>query len=161
MSKLLNDYLQPSSTIVALEAAQRLDSLFPTHRSDEDQPEGEPREPPESFLLHLWPLILYTAAQIPHDHPSQERLAELVKNLRGLVSKTPVVYIDGCETKLWGDLPSMFWIIWEEIERKSLFYISAQKSNVVIRDAHLWRRIQAKMAKCQLLPRPAYTGPYI
>lgn len=120
MSNLLNDFLQPSSSKSALDIAQGIDALFPTHRSNEDQPEGEPREPPESFFLHLWPLILYTAAQIPHDHPSQEKLAELIKALKGLVSKTPIVSIDGHDAQLWGDLPYMYWTIWEELDRKLL-----------------------------------------
>lgn len=118
MFNLLNDYLQSASTISALDTAQALDSLFPTHRSDEDQPQGEPREPPESFLLHMWPLSLNIAAQIPHDHPAQDKLAELVKTLKSLVSKTPIVHIDGSDTQLWEDLPSLFSTIEEELERK-------------------------------------------
>lgn len=56
----LNDYLHPSSTKSALETAQALDALFPTHRSDEDQPEGEPRNHPRasSCIYGLLFLIL-------------------------------------------------------------------------------------------------------
>ncbi|ODM14619.1 hypothetical protein SI65_09964 [Aspergillus cristatus] len=117
MFNLLNDYLQPSSTKSALKTVQDLDALFPIHRINEDQPEGEPREPPESFLSHLWPLILNTASQMPHYHPSQEKFAELMKSLKGLVSRTPIVSINGHDTKLWGDLPNMYWTIWEELDR--------------------------------------------
>lgn len=118
MFDFLNDYLQPASTVSANETAQALDNLFPTHRSDEDQPQGEPREPPESFLLHMWPLFLNIASQIPHDHPAQDRLAELVKTLRALVSKSPILHIDGSDTQLWRDLPLLFPTMEEELERK-------------------------------------------
>ena len=118
MFNLLNDYLQPASTISALHTAQALDSLFPTHRSDEDQPQGEPREPPESFLMHMWPLFLNIATQIPYNHPAQDKLAELVMTLKFLVSKTPIVHINGSDTQLWKGLPFLFSTIEEEFERR-------------------------------------------
>lgn len=120
MFNLLNDYLQHSSTKSALETTQALDNLFPIHRSNEDQPHGEPREPPQSFLLHMWPLFLNIASQIPHDHPAQEKLAELVGTLKNLVSKSPIVHIDCSDYKLWRDLPLLFPTIEEELERRFL-----------------------------------------
>lgn len=140
MFNLLNDYLQPSSTTSALDTTQALDNLFPTHRSDEDQPQGEPREPPESFLLHMWPLFLNIASQIPHNNPAQEKLAELVKTLKALVSKTPIVHIDCSDTKLWRDLPLLFPTIEEELERRfpsSFPRIRQTTSNEIIRNGKL------------------------
>lgn len=40
---------------------------------------------------------------------------------RAWYRKTPIVCIDGSDTKLWGDLPLIFPTIWEEFERKFLF----------------------------------------
>lgn len=137
MFNLLDDYLQPASTISVLDTAQALDSLFPTHRSDEDQPQGEPREPPESFLLHMWPLFLNIAVQIPHDHPAQDKLAELVKTLKSLVSKTPIAHIDGSDTELWKDLPLLFPTIEEELERRFHPFPAGIRDNVLTKSPEM------------------------
>ncbi|KAF7596409.1 hypothetical protein BBP40_001716 [Aspergillus hancockii] len=113
---LLNDYLQLSSPRSALSTANTLDTLFPTNRPDQDQPKDEPKEEPESFLWHMWPLIHRIAQRIPHSHPSQEKLAELVKTLKTLTSKTPTVHIWGSYRKLWADLPLLGPTLREEID---------------------------------------------
>lgn len=108
MFDLLSDYLQPSSTKSSEAIARALDDLFPTNRSEEDQPPDEPIEEPGSFLWHMWPLFHRVAQQIPHSNSAQDRLVELVRTLRDLPAKTPTVYLEGWSDntyKLWEDLP--------------------------------------------------------
>ncbi|KAL5693563.1 hypothetical protein EMGR_004583 [Emarellia grisea] len=104
--KILRDYLQDPAASPAV-AAQALDRLFPANRSDEDQPTDEPREDPGSFLWHFWGVVHNVAQQIPYTAPEQDRLAELIKALKGLSSQTKTVYLASWDHTfdLWGDLP--------------------------------------------------------
>ncbi|PKX96521.1 DUF3632 domain-containing protein [Aspergillus novofumigatus IBT 16806] len=104
--KILRDYLQAPAASPAA-AAQALDRLFPANRPDEDQPAGEPREDPGSFLWHFWGVVHNVAQQIPYAAPEQDRLAELIKALKSLTSQTKTVYLEawGYTFALWGDLP--------------------------------------------------------
>ncbi|KAF7164770.1 hypothetical protein CNMCM5623_009152 [Aspergillus felis] len=106
--KILRDYLQdPAASPV--HTAQALDRLFPAHRADEDQPAGEPREDPGSFLWHFWDVVHNVAQQIPYTAPEQDRLAELIKALKDLTSQTKTVYMASWDQNfdLWGDLPML------------------------------------------------------
>jgi hypothetical protein len=71
-------YLQPDSSASATETAASLDALTPLKRQ---LSEGEKAEQLESFLLEFWETYVVIARQVPHDHPSQERLVELAKEL--------------------------------------------------------------------------------
>ncbi|KAF4208169.1 hypothetical protein CNMCM8927_001188 [Aspergillus lentulus] len=104
--KILQDYLQDPTASPAA-AAQALDRLFPANRPDEDQPADEPREEPGSFLWHFWGVVHDVARQIPYTAPEQDRLAELIKALKGLSSQTKTVYLAAWDYTfdLWGDLP--------------------------------------------------------
>ncbi|KIJ59192.1 hypothetical protein HYDPIDRAFT_33424 [Hydnomerulius pinastri MD-312] len=109
MFDTLNDFLQPSSQMTSAQAAQGLNDCFPLHRADDDgivEQDGEESkgEEPESFLWEMWDLVVRVAQQVPYKHPSQDKLAELVKALRDLNSGTRVD-IWGIERKLWEDLP--------------------------------------------------------
>ncbi|GFF25748.1 hypothetical protein IFM58399_01150 [Aspergillus lentulus] len=104
--RILQDYLQDPTASPAV-AAQSLDRLFPANRPDEDQPADEPREEPGSFLWHFWGVVHDVARQIPYTAPEQDRLAELIKALKGLSSQTKTVYLTAWDYTfdLWGDLP--------------------------------------------------------
>ncbi|GIC90148.1 uncharacterized protein Aud_006580 [Aspergillus udagawae] len=106
--KILLDYLQNPTTSSAT-TAQALDRLFPANRPDEDQPAGEPREDPGSFLWHFWGVVHNVAQQIPYTAPEQDRLAELIKALKDLPSQTKTVYMASWDQTfdLWGDLPML------------------------------------------------------
>ncbi|RHZ63634.1 DUF3632 domain-containing protein [Aspergillus thermomutatus] len=94
---ILNDYLQPSSTIPPSEAAQALDALTPKASAQEEDSDLE------SFLWSIWGTVIDIAKQVPHDHPSQDRLVDLIHALTELPPTT--VSIWGSETRLWKDLP--------------------------------------------------------
>ncbi|OCL09783.1 hypothetical protein AOQ84DRAFT_387930 [Glonium stellatum] len=76
-------YLQPDSSASATETAACLDALTPTKRQ---LCEGEESEQPGSFLLEFWETFVVIVRQVPHDHPSQKRLVELVKELDRLAA---------------------------------------------------------------------------
>lgn len=88
---ILNEYLQPASTTRPEAAAQGIDGLAPMKRAGPD--EGQDKESPESFLSEIWGLFIAVAKQIPHDHPSQDRLVNLVKVLCA---------IPPTEVQIWG-----------------------------------------------------------
>ncbi|RMJ23940.1 hypothetical protein PHISP_05188 [Aspergillus sp. HF37] len=98
---ILNEYLQPASTMPPEASAQRIDSLAPMKRAGPD--EGQDKESPESFLSEIWSLFIAVGKQIPHDHPSQDRLVGLVKALCTIPPTE--VQIWGKDTRVWVDLP--------------------------------------------------------
>ncbi|KAF7126187.1 hypothetical protein CNMCM5793_002609 [Aspergillus hiratsukae] len=106
--KILLDYLQDPIASPAA-TAEALDRLFPANRPDEDQPAGEPREEPGSFLWHFWDMIHNVAQQIPYTAPEHDRLAELIKVLKGVSSETKTAYLASWDHTfaLWGDLPML------------------------------------------------------
>ncbi|GFF51678.1 hypothetical protein IFM61606_02308 [Aspergillus udagawae] len=95
---ILNDYLQPSSTTPPSEAAQAIHALTPKAGST---PEENPDL--EDFLWSTWGTIIKTAKQIKDNHPSQDRLVDLIHALTELPPTT--VSIWSSETRLWKDLP--------------------------------------------------------
>ncbi len=88
--EILNSYLQPSSTTSATAAAQGIDNLTPMKRPD--QGDGKEIEEPESFMWETWGIFIEIAKQIPRDHPSQDRLVELVKALSSLAPTTVTIW---------------------------------------------------------------------
>jgi hypothetical protein len=68
MFSVINDFIQLESTLKIANVIERLDGISTTDRSD--------------FLATFFEIVLYTARQIPYDHVSQERLANLVNSLR-------------------------------------------------------------------------------
>ncbi|KAG2420008.1 hypothetical protein HFD88_004805 [Aspergillus terreus] len=77
-------YLQPSTTTPAATIADEINqSALSQLRSAE--PDIEP------FLWEIWKLFIAIARQIPPDHPSQDRLVDVVQALE--------------DTRLWTDLP--------------------------------------------------------
>lgn len=79
---ILNEYLQPSSTTTPAVAAQGIDALTPMKRPDPG--DGKKKESPESFLWEIWGMFIEIAKQIPHEHPSQDRLVKVIIALREL-----------------------------------------------------------------------------
>jgi hypothetical protein len=84
---ILNDYLQPSSTTPPRETAQAINALTPKAGST-------PEESPdlEDFLWYTWGTIIKVAKQIPHNHPSQDRLVDLIHALTELPPTTVSIW---------------------------------------------------------------------
>jgi hypothetical protein len=99
--KIINDYLQPSNTLSATEAAQKIDALFPNNRPDVD---GEEKEEAGSFLAEFWETVVMIAQQIPALHPAQDKLVGLLKALSELPTNL-TVDIWGSDCRVWQDLP--------------------------------------------------------
>ena len=55
---------------------------------------GEEVEEATSFLLEFWSTIGELARQIPHDHPSQDKMMDILKELQAL----PVVEVSEGES---------------------------------------------------------------
>lgn len=81
----ISDYVQPDSPITPDQVAHQLNSLTPGQRVLQD---GEEAEDPISFLLEFWEIFVTIARQVPYDHPSQERLVELITGLGELASQS-------------------------------------------------------------------------
>ncbi|GES64670.1 hypothetical protein ATEIFO6365_0009015900 [Aspergillus terreus] len=77
-------YLQPSSTTPAATIADEINQSALSQLGSAE-PDIEP------FLWEIWKLFITIARQIPPDHPSQDRLVDVVQALG--------------DTRLWTDLP--------------------------------------------------------
>lgn len=77
---ILNDCLQPASQLSAAEAAARINELTPMNR----EANGEEAEHPESWCLEFWGTVSEIVKQIPHDHPSQDKMVEIIHELKAL-----------------------------------------------------------------------------
>lgn len=87
---ILNNSLQPDSQVSAAEAAAGINELTPMNR----EANGEEAEEPESWCLEFWGTINELVKQIPHDHPSQDKMVEIIKELKAL----PGVEVSVCKT---------------------------------------------------------------
>ncbi|KAJ5158374.1 uncharacterized protein N7500_008025 [Penicillium coprophilum] len=105
---ILNNSLQPDSQVSAAEAAAGIHELTPMNR----EANGEEAEEPESWCLEFWGAINELVKQIPHDHPSQDKMVEIIQELKALpgvevsVSKTAT-------TRIWTDLPYLMEVWYE------------------------------------------------
>ena len=77
---ILNYHLQNNKYTSATEAATDLDELTPMKR----EARGEDAEHLESFLWKTWGTFIEIAKQIPHDHPSQAKMVQIIKALTTL-----------------------------------------------------------------------------
>ncbi|KAF2666550.1 hypothetical protein BT63DRAFT_481054 [Microthyrium microscopicum] len=104
---ILTAYLPIVSPVTALEAAQEIDKLFPSHRAEIA---GEERESPGSFLAEFWDLFFRVTSQISYATDGMDRAVQLIQALHGLPSET--IQLQGDRSaELWSDLPymSMAW----------------------------------------------------
>ncbi|KAJ5446879.1 hypothetical protein N7445_001700 [Penicillium cf. griseofulvum] len=105
---ILNNSLQPSSQVLAAEAAARINELTPMNR----EANGEEAEEPESWCLEFWGTINELVKQIPYDHPSQDKMVEIIKELKALPGVEVFVY-KTATTRIWTDLPYLM-EVWHE-----------------------------------------------
>ncbi|KAJ5611713.1 hypothetical protein N7528_008818 [Penicillium herquei] len=98
---ILNDFLQPDSTMSSEEAAFQINELTPMKREARGE---EDVEHPESYLFEVWCFFIEISKQIPYDHPSQDKLVSLIKDLKSLPSIGVQIW-GPREQMLWGDLP--------------------------------------------------------
>lgn len=139
----LCEYLQPDSPAPASAVAERLDSLFPTHRSKEDQPDDEPVEHVKTFFWNIWDSFHIPARQLPHNSPEQEKLVACLKVIKNTTSKTPIAKIDtyhGHEEetcRLWQDLYHF-----EATFNEMAYLMESQKDN-----EEEWRNVMAYAAR--------------
>lgn len=68
--KIMDGYLQPSTATSAADAARAASELAP--KSEEGM---------EDFLWTFWRDFIGVAEQIPYDHPAQDQLARVVREL--------------------------------------------------------------------------------
>ncbi|KAH7035999.1 uncharacterized protein B0I36DRAFT_429984 [Microdochium trichocladiopsis] len=78
---IISAFIQAKDQPDPLEAAKELGALAPANRVLQ---EAEEAESYVSFLLEFWELFLRIARQVPHDHPAQDRLVQLVAELKEL-----------------------------------------------------------------------------
>ncbi|KAL4064740.1 hypothetical protein V8B97DRAFT_2025945 [Scleroderma yunnanense] len=79
---ILNEYLQPSSSASPIDTALQLNNGLPWGHPDVDRDVS-------AMMACIWDLVFRLAQQIPHDHPSQERLVQFIIALRDLPIDTP------------------------------------------------------------------------
>ena len=88
--EIISPYLQPGSTASAASTATQIDALTPGKR----QSGNEEVEESSSFLLEFWEVFLGIAKQLPYDHPSQDRLVDLAKELTRLATPSSEVGLE-------------------------------------------------------------------
>ena len=116
MFEILNNVIQPTSTLTVTTAASGLDRLFPLHDA---RAHMEQKEEPEAFLEELWGLVFDVAEQIPYNSPAQDTLAKLVKTLQAHPSHK-TVNMGGVSCRVWADLPLLDRSLKREFDSKSL-----------------------------------------
>lgn len=87
----LVEYLQPSSTTSPTAAAQSIDNLTPMKRTFIGTSFGN-KEEPEGHMWEIWGLFIAISKQVPHDHPSMDRLVALVYALAELPPTTVKIW---------------------------------------------------------------------
>ncbi|KAF5857335.1 hypothetical protein ETB97_005950 [Aspergillus alliaceus] len=97
--QILDDFLQRASAVPAQVAAWKMYKLTP-----ECLEEGRSEKLDlETFLWQVWDIFIQVARRIPHNHPFQDHMANLVESLASLPPLT--VNIWQTSTRLWTDLP--------------------------------------------------------
>ncbi|KAJ5714259.1 uncharacterized protein N7483_011440 [Penicillium malachiteum] len=107
---IINDFLQPASHMSLTEAAFQINELTPIKREAWGE---EDVEEPESYLREIWVFFTIICKQIPYQHPSQEKLVSLIRELTLLPSEE----FNGWETakaRIWADLPFIGVCWWDE-----------------------------------------------
>jgi hypothetical protein len=113
---LLNAYLQPSSEVAAAIVAQEITQLYPTDPASQ-QP-GTYDTEAYDFLLRLWELLISVVEQIPWQHPSQDKMIELMKAIRDSPNPATISFEDGVShrVKLWTDLPVLSSVLTDNVK---------------------------------------------
>lgn len=88
----LTEYLQPNSTTRTEAAAKSIDTLSPLKQED-----GEPSST-EDFVWGFWDDIDQIARQIPHNHAAQDKLVDVIRELKALPPTTITVWV--CSLKI-------------------------------------------------------------
>ncbi|KXG52508.1 uncharacterized protein PGRI_087920 [Penicillium griseofulvum] len=96
---ILDNSLQPDSQVSAAEAATGLNELTPMNR----KANGEEAEEPVSWCLEFWGTINELVKQIPYDHPSQDKMVEIIQELKALPGVE--VPVSNTTRRIWTDLP--------------------------------------------------------
>ncbi|KAI1101796.1 hypothetical protein F4804DRAFT_314912 [Jackrogersella minutella] len=91
---IFNIFLQSGSSISAAQAAVAISKLAP-------EPSGDKKTLEDGFFFGLWRSIIGVAEQIPYDHPGQDKLVKVMRELTLL----PDSGISVWESRLWTDLP--------------------------------------------------------
>jgi hypothetical protein len=113
---ILDTYLQPSSGVSAVIAAQEITQLYPTDSAT--QTPGTHDSLAFTFLYRLWELFVIVVEQIPWHHTSQDKVIELMKAIRDIPSPTAITFDDGFShgVKLWADLPVLGAVLVDNVE---------------------------------------------
>ena len=132
---ILDAYLQPSSEVSAAIAAQEITQFYPTDPALQ-QPGTHDNEA-HIFLLRLWELFIKIVEQIPWQHPSQDKLVELMKAIRDLPNPTTISFDAGQShrVKLWTDLPMLSWVLVDNVEThgtRLYFYPTSRRTDSFI-----------------------------
>ncbi|KAA8647173.1 hypothetical protein EYZ11_003851 [Aspergillus tanneri] len=99
--EVLDNFLQNLSPDSIRVATQEIDKLNPARHLQEGC--KVPDNDLEEFLWQTWDAFISVARQVPHDHPFQDRMVDLVEALTLLPPLN--VEIWQTNTRLWTDLP--------------------------------------------------------
>ena len=112
---ILCDFTQSSTPPSVAAAARSLNALYPDNRPQQ----GTTKEGAESFLLEMWDVVLKVAIQLPSGSVEQEKLATLLKTMRGL-EPAHTLHIWGRPITLWNDLPLLGPAMTEKVNGKKI-----------------------------------------
>ncbi|KAA8651677.1 uncharacterized protein ATNIH1004_000573 [Aspergillus tanneri] len=98
---IIQEYLQSADVKSPAAVAQNINDLIPTRRTSDSNINYS--DDVERFLWSTWGIFTHVAKQVPHNHPSQDRLVELIRSLTFLVPITVEIWEE--PQQVWADLP--------------------------------------------------------
>ncbi|KAJ5740908.1 hypothetical protein N7493_000780 [Penicillium malachiteum] len=120
---IVTDFLQPDSQMTVAKAAFQINELTPMKQEARGE-EGEIEEP-QSYLREMWAFLSIICKQIPHEHPSQDKLVSLIRELKLLPSEEFTIGRTG-KALLWADLPWIAECWYDEWDGLNFFAFSAR-----------------------------------
>lgn len=98
---ILQDYLESVDVKSAAAVAQNINDLIPTRRTGHSHLDYS--DDVEKFLWCTWSIFIHVAKQVSHNHPSQDRLVELIRALTCLAPTMVEIWEE--PLYIWADLP--------------------------------------------------------
>lgn len=86
---ILKNALQPPPTSEPAVAAQKINELVPSASSEDENANAEEVE---GFLWSLWGLVIETIKLVPHQHPGQTQMVDLIESMTQVSERTLTIW---------------------------------------------------------------------
>ncbi|KAJ5691458.1 hypothetical protein N7488_012193 [Penicillium malachiteum] len=150
---IVTDFLQPDSQMMVADAVFQINELTPMKRKARGE-EGEIEEG-ESYLREMWAFLSIICKQIPHQHPSQDKLVSLLRELTLLPSEEFTIFqtplARNIKARMWIDLtymPECWWEEWDITSGSCAFSPTDQGLNFFSFSARLLQSVFTGLPDC-------------